>query len=117
MEKAVDEKPSYVVFSGSVGSLVGDAALKARASETARLFVGNGGPNLVSSFHVISEVFEHMYQEKRRETYAGTGADDARACGQPGDRGVQTQSARHVHLRRDDPAHGIRFPAHTRRGT
>ena len=28
-----------------------------------RLFVGNGGPNLVSSFHVIGEIFDHVYQE------------------------------------------------------
>ena len=63
MEKAVDEKPSYVVFNGAVGSLVGDNALKAKVGETVRLFVGNGGPNLVSSFHVIGEIFDHVYQE------------------------------------------------------
>ena len=28
-----------------------------------RLFVGNGGPNLTSSFHVIGEIFDHVYQE------------------------------------------------------
>jgi len=63
MEKAVEEKPSYVVFNGAVGSLVGDNALKAKVGETVRLFVGNGGPNLVSSFHVIGEIFDHVYQE------------------------------------------------------
>jgi nitrite reductase (NO-forming) len=62
-EKAVDEKPSYVVFNGAVGSLVGDNALKAKVGETVRLFVGNGGPNLISSFHVIGEIFDHVYQE------------------------------------------------------
>ncbi len=28
-----------------------------------RLFVGNGGPNLVSSFHVIGEIFDTVYPE------------------------------------------------------
>ena len=63
MEKAVDEKPSYVVFNGAVGSLVGDKALRAKVGEHVRLFVGNGGPNLVSSFHVIGEIFDKVYQE------------------------------------------------------
>jgi nitrite reductase (NO-forming) len=63
MEKAVEEKPSYVVFNGAVGSLVGDKALKAKVGDRVRLFVGNGGPNLTSSFHVIGEIFDHVYQE------------------------------------------------------
>lgn len=60
-EKAVDERPAYVVFNGAVGSLTGDNALKARVGEKIRLFVGNGGPNLVSSFHVIGEIFDNVY--------------------------------------------------------
>ncbi|MFD2244742.1 copper-containing nitrite reductase [Pontibacter ruber] len=63
MEKALDENPSYVVFNGSVGSLTGDNALTAKVGETIRLFVGNGGPNLVSSFHVIGEIFDNVYTE------------------------------------------------------
>ncbi len=63
MEKAVDERPSYVVFNGAVGSLVGEKALKANVGERVRLFVGNAGPNLTSSFHVIGEIFDHVYQE------------------------------------------------------
>lgn len=62
-EKAVDEKPTYVVFNGSQGSLVGDKALKAKVGETVRLFIGNGGPNLISSFHVIGEIFDKVYTE------------------------------------------------------
>ncbi len=63
MEKALAESPDYVVFNGSVGSLVGDNALRANVGERIRLFVGNGGPNLVSSFHVIGEIFDLVYQE------------------------------------------------------
>jgi nitrite reductase (NO-forming) len=63
MQKALDENPDYVLFNGSVGSMVGDKALKAKVGETVRLFVGNGGPNLVSSFHVIGEIFDRVAQE------------------------------------------------------
>jgi len=63
MEKAIDEKPEYVVFNGAVGALVGDKALTAKVGETVRLFLGNGGPNLVSSFHVIGEIFDKVHAE------------------------------------------------------
>lgn len=63
LQKAVAEQPEYVVFNGSVGALTGDNALKVRTGETVRLFVGNGGPNLTSSFHVIGEVFDNVYTE------------------------------------------------------
>ncbi len=63
MQKAIDEKPDYVVFNGSVGSLLNDKVLKAKVGETVRLFVGNGGPNLVSSFHIIGEIFDHVNVE------------------------------------------------------
>lgn len=62
-EKAVDERPSYVVFNGSVGSLLGDKAIKANVGESVRLYVGNGGPNLSSNFHVIGEIFDKVYAE------------------------------------------------------
>ena len=63
MEKGLDERPPYVVFNGSVGALTGEHALQAKVGERIRLFVGDAGPNLVSSFHVIGEVFDNVYQE------------------------------------------------------
>ena len=51
------------MFNGSVGSLTGENSLKANVGETIRLFVGNGGPNLVSSFHVIGEIFDTVIEE------------------------------------------------------
>lgn len=63
MGKAVEEHPTYVVFNGAEGSLLGDKALKANVGERIRLFVGNGGPNLVSSFHIIGEIFDRVYTE------------------------------------------------------
>ncbi len=63
MVKAVDEKPPYVVFNGAVDSLVGDHALTAKVGETIRLFFGNGGPNLTSSFHIIGGQFDTLYED------------------------------------------------------
>ena len=49
MQKAIEENATYVLFNGSEGALLGDNAMTANVGETVRLFVGNGGPNLVSS--------------------------------------------------------------------
>ncbi len=63
MEKALDENPDYVVFNGKVDGLAGDKMPVVKVGETVRLYVGNGGPNLVSSFHVIGEIFDTVYIE------------------------------------------------------
>ena len=63
MQKAIDERPTYVVFNGAEGSLTADKALTAKVGETVRIFVGNGGPNLVSSFHIIGEIFDKVQYE------------------------------------------------------
>lgn len=63
MEKALHEHPDYVVFNGSVGAIAGDNALTAKVGERVRLFVGNGGPNLSSAFHVIGEIFDNLHAE------------------------------------------------------
>ncbi len=63
MQKGIDENPTYVLFNGMEGALTGDKALTAKTNETVRLFVGNGGPNLVSSFHVIGEIFDKVWYE------------------------------------------------------
>jgi nitrite reductase (NO-forming) len=61
MQKAMDERPEYVLFNGKVGAISGDNALTAAVGETVRLYVGNAGPNLVSSFHVIGEMFDKVH--------------------------------------------------------
>lgn len=63
MQKAIEENATYVLFNGAEGALVGDKALPAKVGERVRLFIGNGGPNLVSSFHVIGEIFDRVYSE------------------------------------------------------
>ena len=61
MEKALAENPTYVVFNGSVGSLTNSNALQARVGDKIRIFVGNIGPNKISSFHIIGEIFDKVY--------------------------------------------------------
>jgi len=63
MQKAIEENATYVLFNGSEGALVGDKALTAKVGETVRIYIGNGGPNLTSSFHVIGEIFDRVWME------------------------------------------------------
>lgn len=63
MNKAIKEQPDYVVFNGKVGAVAGDKAITAKVGETVRIYMGNGGPNLVSSFHVIGEIFDKVHIE------------------------------------------------------
>ncbi len=58
MQKALDERPDYVVFNGSVGALWRDRALTSNVGERVRIFVGNAGPNLTSSFHIAGQPFD-----------------------------------------------------------
>ena len=57
------EQPTYVLFNGREGSLTGDKALTSKVGDAVRLFVGDGGPNLVSSFHVIGQIFDNVNVE------------------------------------------------------
>lgn len=63
MQKAIDERPTYVLFNGAESALTGPRALKVKTGESVRMFVGNGGPNLVSSFHMIGEIFDKVQYE------------------------------------------------------
>ena len=61
MEKGLAEQPDHVVFNGKVGALTGEGELVAKVGETVRLYFGNIGPNSISSFHIIGEVFDKVY--------------------------------------------------------
>ncbi len=63
LRRAIDENPSYVLFNGRDGALVGEHALTANVGEKVRFFAGNGGPNLTSSLHVIGEIFDSVWAE------------------------------------------------------
>lgn len=59
--KLLNEIPEYYVFNGSTDGLTTDHPLKAKVGETIRIFFGVGGPNKVSSFHVIGETLDKVY--------------------------------------------------------
>ncbi len=61
--KLLNEDPEYIVFNGAVGALTAQKPLKANVGETVRIFFGVGGPNLTSSFHVIGEIFDRVYDQ------------------------------------------------------
>ena len=61
-EKMLNETPEWYVFNGSAGALTTDEnALYANTGDTIRIFMGVGGPNISSSFHVIGEIFDKVY--------------------------------------------------------
>ncbi len=63
VEKLLNERPEYLVLNGAVGSLTKEYPMKAKVGETVRIYFGVGGPNVVSSFHVIGEIFDRVYPE------------------------------------------------------
>ena len=54
--------PQYIVFNGRVGSWQG-YPMEIDVGKTARVFIGNGGVNLTSSFHLIGGIFERVFNE------------------------------------------------------
>lgn len=60
-EKMLNGHPEYIVWNGKVGGAVGN--MEAKVGERVRIFVGNGGVNLISSFHAIGEIFDIVYPE------------------------------------------------------
>jgi nitrite reductase (NO-forming) len=62
-DRASDELPTYYTFNGAVGALTKEHKMAAKVGETVRVYFGVGGPNKVSSFHVIGEIFDKVYSE------------------------------------------------------
>ncbi len=61
-EAMLNEQPQYFVFNGAANALTTDEnALRANVGETIRIFFGVGGPNFTSSFHIIGEMFDRVY--------------------------------------------------------
>jgi nitrite reductase (NO-forming) len=63
VEKLLAERPEYLVFNGAVGALTAEHPMKAKVGETVRIFFGVGGPNVTSSFHLIGEIFDRVYDQ------------------------------------------------------
>lgn len=59
--KLLAETPEYFVFNGAADALTRQHPLQARVGETARLYFGVGGPNFISSFHLIGEHWDRVY--------------------------------------------------------
>jgi nitrite reductase (NO-forming) len=49
------------MFNGSMNALTKTFDMNAVVGDEVRIFFGVGGPNLVSSFHLIGEVFDRVY--------------------------------------------------------
>ena len=63
VQALLNEDPEYLVFNGAVGALTDKKPLKANVGETVRIFFGVGGPNFTSSFHVIGEIFDRVFDQ------------------------------------------------------
>lgn len=61
VDKLLDEKPEHMMFNGSMNALTKTYNMQANVGENVRMFFGVGGPNLTSSFHLIGEVFDKVY--------------------------------------------------------
>lgn len=61
VDKLLDEKPEHLMFNGSMNALTKTFNMEAVVGEEVRIFFGVGGPNLTSSFHLIGEVFDRVY--------------------------------------------------------
>src|SRR3989344_2587743 len=57
-EALLEGTPNYVTFNGKVEQV---PRMHAEVGDTVRIYVGNGGVNLISSFHVIGEIFDTVY--------------------------------------------------------
>lgn len=63
-DKMLDEDAEYFVFNGAAGALTTDEnALRANVGEIVRIYFGVGGPNAISSFHLIGEIFDKVYDQ------------------------------------------------------
>ena len=56
----LDGLPNYITFNGKIENT---PRMQAKVGDKIRMYVGNGGVNLISSFHVIGEIFDTVYPE------------------------------------------------------
>lgn len=54
----LDGMPNYVIFNGRIENA---PRMHAKVGDKVRMYVGNGGVNLISSFHVIGEIFGKVH--------------------------------------------------------
>jgi nitrite reductase (NO-forming) len=61
-ENGLDEISSHVVYNGHASSLV-KKPLQAKAGDTVRVFLTNGGPNHVRSWQILGQTLDKVYHE------------------------------------------------------
>jgi nitrite reductase (NO-forming) len=61
-ENGLDEISSHVVYNGHASSLV-KKPLQAKAGDTVRVFLTNGGPNHVRSWQILGQTLDKVYTE------------------------------------------------------
>ncbi|MGH7986321.1 MAG: copper-containing nitrite reductase [Candidatus Binataceae bacterium] len=62
-ERLLNESATYVIFNGAYNALTSKrfGAMKAKVGETVRVFMVNGGPNLLSSLHPIGNIWSRTW--------------------------------------------------------
>jgi nitrite reductase (NO-forming) len=63
LDKMLDERPEHMMFNGAMDALTATHKMESATGDQVRIFFGVGGPNLVSSFHVIGEIFDRVYDQ------------------------------------------------------
>ncbi len=63
LEKLLDETPEHMMFNGNTAALTETYPMEVGVGDTVRIFFGVGGPNLTSSFHLIGEIFDRVYNQ------------------------------------------------------
>lgn len=61
-QKLLAETPTYYTFNGAYKGLTGKHALNAQVNQTIRIYFGDAGPNFISSFHIIGQIFSRVWQ-------------------------------------------------------
>ncbi len=62
-QRALEERPSFVLFNGESGAMLVPDALRAKTGERVRIYFGDAGPNFFSSFHIIGTVMDKVYDQ------------------------------------------------------
>ncbi|WP_179951315.1 copper-containing nitrite reductase [Billgrantia lactosivorans] len=63
LDKLLDERPEHLMFNGNMDALTQTHKMEADVGDNVRIFFGVGGPNATSSFHVIGEIFDKVYDQ------------------------------------------------------
>ncbi len=70
-DKALDELPSLYTFNGHKNALTDPAlfgdAMHSQQGDTVRYFFVNGGPNKLSSWHIIGTIFDKVYRSDPKD--------------------------------------------------